>query len=240
MIPYLLLSLFLSLAHALTVPLPPEAEVQKRLAAHLEGKGDFQDRAFRRIGERTLEFQGFISTEADYALLKTVLKEPAEYHRWLTPNINKRPSGGDYLIKLQSFHLAPEATQTLLAKLLFDLPVFKKEIDCYMDVKTEEKGANFWLTATVDSNRPGTYIEGFQTVIQVFPKGPGRVWLYAIGHVKFKNWLLYEALPDRLLTRETGERLQIVIDNYLAEESLRRQSAKKKGSPLKEAAPVKR
>ena len=230
MIPFFLFSLFFQIAHALTIAMPSDAEVQKRLTGRLEGKGDFQDRAFRRIGERTLEFEGFISTEADINLLKTIFKEPGQYNRWLTPSINKRPSGGEYMIKLQSFNLAPQATHTLIAKLLFDLPVFKREIECYMDIKTEQKGNAFWLTATVDANRPGTYIEGFQTVIQVFPKGKGRVWLHALGNVKFKNWLLYEALPDRLLNRETGERLQIVIDNYLAEENHRRRPQKTKGS----------
>ncbi len=214
-----------TLAHGLS--LPPDAEIQKRLAAHLGEKGDFQDRVFRRLGDRTVEFEGFISTEADFNLVKEVFSEPQHYSRWLMKNINKRPGGGEYFIKLRSFDPAAGMANTLLAVLNFELPLFKKVLECHVHFKSENKGPTYLLTATVDTKGHGTFIEKFETVMQFFPKAAGRVWIYARGQVKFKHWLLYEALPERMLLRESGERLQIVIDNYLTEENLRRGELKK-------------
>ncbi len=217
----------------------PEAEIQSKLSARLQGKESYNERVARRIGDRTIEVEGFIAMEGDIALAHQILSEPKAFSRWILPGINQRPSGGGYFVKVMALNLAPGSPNTLVTDLRFDLPLFKKDISCYMDVKTEMKGKNLWFTATVHSMK-GTYIEHFEAMIQFFPKAGGQMWVYALGQVKFKSWLLYEALPDRLLTRETGERLQIVIDNYLNEENYRRSlkrpsvttsAPKKKGGP---------
>ncbi len=206
---------------------PAEAVVQTRLVQRLSEKGDFQDRVFRRIGNRTVEFEGFISTEADFSLVKEIFNDIPHYPRWILPHINQRPSGDSYFIKLNDLVSGPNSSTSLIATLGFELPLFKREIPCHLNFKTENRGNSFWLTINADPNIKSKYIESFSSIIQVFQKGEGHVWIYAIGNVQFRNWLLYEALPDRMLTRETGERLQIVIDNYLAEENFRRLEKKK-------------
>ncbi len=226
-LPCLILFFVTTLAHGLSVP--SDAEIQKKLAARLKGKDDYSERNARRVGNRTIEVEGFISLDGELELTKEILAEPKEYARWLLPNINTRPSGGEYLVKIMGMELAPESTNVLITKLSFDLPLFKKEIDCHVKVGSERKGNRVVLNATIDTLQ-GTYIEHFQAVLQFFQREKGKLWVYALGEVRFKHWLVYEALPDRLLNRETGERLQIAIDNYLNEENHRRSQKRKSTS----------
>ena len=51
---------------------------------------------------------------------------------------------------------------------------------------------------------------------------PNRLWFYFTGESLFRSWIFYEALPERLLTRESGERVLTVIENYQQEEQRRR------------------
>lgn len=234
--PFLLLLCVCSFARGLT--LPPEAEVQKKLADRLTGKEDYSERVAKRMGNRTIQVEGLIAMDGDIALAQEILSDPKEFGRWLLPNINTRPSGGEYLVKVLGLDLLSGTTNHLVTKLRFDLPLFQKDIECHMLVGTERKEKWLQLNANVESMQ-GTYIEHFHAVLQFFPREKGKLWVYAIGEVRFKHWILYEALPDRLLTRETGERLQIAIDNYLNEENHRR-SLKKKMPPVSATTPPKK
>lgn len=223
-----LIALCLVASRAPAISVPTDAEILKQLKEKLATRGDYVDRKIQRMGNKTIEFESLVSTEADFGHATTILSDFSRYGKWGLTNINNKPSGGTYLLKVLNVEVQPKSPQTLITTILFDLPLLKHELRCYLNLHAIKKPDVYTILGDVDG--AGTYIESVEMVFKMFPaeKTPHRVWIYAKAIVKIRNWLLYEAMPDQLLKRETGERLQIVLDNYLREEDRFRAELEKK------------
>jgi|688.fasta_scaffold1250164_1 hypothetical protein len=59
-------------------------------------------------------------------------------------------------------------------------------------------------------------VEDLKGTIHLFrnPKNPNQVWGYFQVSVVLTHWLVYESIPERLLYRETGDRIRIILENY--------------------------
>src|SRR5690606_10707895 len=141
------------------------------------------------------------------------------YPDWVFNGINDRPEGGKYFTQVRDLtYQSPPPTGLLIAHLAFELPVFKHELKRKFQMHSETHNDVFTLHGKIlplkDSVIPNA--EGF---MKVFPVSSNRVWIYTKAWIRLKPWLLYQALPERLLQSETGERLQIILDNYVKEEA---------------------
>ena len=206
-----------------TVPLPPDGELLKVLRARLPSHGDAAERKVTRVGNRTIEFESWVSTEADFGDAKEILADWDHYGDWVLANINKKPSGGNYLVQILDLKPAAGQKDTVVTTVKIDLPLFQHELQCVLKLKSMGTPEAFTLIGDI-SGMTGTYIENVEAVLKMFPveKTTNRAWIYVKGLVKLKNWLLYEAMPERMLKSETGQRIQTIVDNYLKEESRRR------------------
>ncbi|NBT57926.1 hypothetical protein EBT16_03990, partial [bacterium] len=50
------------------------------------------------------------------------------------------------------------------------------------------------------------------------PKQKERLWVYFKGRTKIASWVLYQAIPEKLLAHESSDRIQTVLDNFGNEE----------------------
>jgi hypothetical protein len=203
-----------------------EAAIRALLKARLKGRGDVIERTVERIGDKTLKLESVVSLEADFERLKPIASDVASYHEWLLNKINDKPDGGVYPVRLTK--LDPLATDPygVLMEMKLHFPLIKKTLQRTMRFVPETKAQSLVLDADMP-DKDDTMLSSGRAKLHFFPAEgeAGRVWVYIEGKIKIKNWLLYEALPTRILKREAGERFQQVIDNYQAEEIRRIKSS---------------
>jgi len=215
------------LASAYSLDIPSNAEILKSLSGKLAGQsGDYLIRHVQRMGNKTIEMETMIATDGDPKLANAILTDFAHYRNWMLQGLNHRPAGGEYLLKIRDFAIKPGDPSVLVANVTFDLPLFK--IDLLYAIKVGTKKENDGLTITAEalpqpanSGLGESPIKSTEAFAKIFPAPKHRdvVWIYLKGRTVLNNWLLYEALPDKVLERETGDRLQIIVDNYHREES---------------------
>lgn len=199
---------------------PTEEEVYKKLQEVLKKQtGPFAKRTISRVGNKTIEFEAFISTEADETLLPPILSDFKNYPNWAIKNINQKPSGGNYYVKLKDVKSDPKDDSIIHGLISIDLPVFHSQLVGFFKLSSENKAPVYTLRAKMVP-ATNSILESATAVLKAFPaeNRPGYKWLYVRADIFLKNWLLYEALPDKLLRKESGERVQIVLDNYSDEE----------------------
>jgi len=217
------LLLVLFFARLLCAETPDDAEILAKLRTKLKGRDEHIERSIKRIGNRTLELEVLISSDGTYPLASQIFGAWQHYSNWALKNINKRPSGGEYFLLVRGMKVAPKDKSILALDLFVDLPIYRKPLEREFRIKTaEEKGV---MTLTVESVlNEHSLLGAAKGFLKVFPAEgkPNRVWIYLNAKATLKNWLVYEALPEKLLTRESGERIQTVMENYLEEEHRRR------------------
>lgn len=182
-------------------------------------QGPYCERQIHRVGNKTVQFEAFISMEADAKLGPAILGNFKNFPNWITKNINQKPSGGTYYVKVQELKLDPKETSRMHGFFNIDVPVFKSTLHALFNLASEEKDGVFTLKGKMEQD-PNSILENAEAVLKTFPteKPSAYRWIYVASHVQIRNWLLYEAFPERLLKRESGERIQIVLDNYQSEE----------------------
>lgn len=207
-------------AAPLPAGVPAEDPILAKLRPILKNQGDFVQRQVKRIGNLTLSMESFISTEGDLEYARRIFSDPATYPKWALTNINVKTSGGSYFVKIVDLVPDPKDPQQLTGIFFADLPVVKVEMKKVFRVFSENDKGSITVhleSASDDKSELGrTHGE-----LKIYPAEgePGRLWMYANTSVVLKHWLLYEALPEKLLNRESGERLQTIVDNYQREES---------------------
>lgn len=196
-----------------------DAELLTRVKAVVKGKGDLIQREVERIGDKTLKVESFLSMEADYTWFSKIAADVNGFCGWLIKNINNKPDGGTYMVKVMNLQPNLERKDALTVDMKLDFPGLRKLISRPLyfapDVKPTRVRIEAEMPAGADS-----YISSGSATLTFFPAEgePTRVWGYIDGRVKIRNWIIYEALPTRILKREASERFQTVIDNYQAEE----------------------
>jgi hypothetical protein len=205
------------------VPIMSDKAVFAILKNRLAGQGDYAKRNVRRLGNKTIELEGYVSTEGDFAEVPSILSEIARYPAWAMDNINKSPSGADYHLHVNG--LKADAKESLLTFLYtLKLPVFEHTGQLTVRLTPEKNKDVFTLNIEMPVDEK-SIIQKSETTIKIYPaeKDLNRLWIYILGQTAFKSWIIYEGLPERLVSRESGERLQIIVANYLKEEDRARE-----------------
>ncbi len=192
------------------------------LRTHLKGKGDHIERTVERIGGKTLRLESFISMEGDLGWFGRISSDVQQYSSWILNQINERPEGGTYPVQLTG--LAKDSTDPLglFAEMKLVFPLIKKTLRRQMRFVPNIKANRVRIDAEMP-NLDDTMLSSGRAQLVFFPAqgDPGRLWGYVEGTIKIRNWLLYEALPTRILKRDAGERFLQIVNNYQAEENRR-------------------
>ena len=187
---------------------------KERLTALLQGKGDVLRRTVERIGNRTIQIRLLISADADYASAKKIFSAHREYREWALRNINVKSNGSSYFVKFLGCDPLPSGV--LAFPIRVDLPIFGRDLTAYIGVTTEKVQGGFAVHAKTTTNEHRQNLGTIDGYLYFFPapKEKRRVYGELRGNLQFMHTLLYEALPEKLLVRETSERIQTLIDNY--------------------------
>jgi len=197
------------------VPIPPDADLLPRLEKDLRGQRQTMIREVRRLGNRTLELELTAAIEADFEIVREVFSQVPSYPSWVLEGINDRPSGGKFFFQVLSLEADPKIPSVLHAKFLVDLPLLKHRSRRAFRFDIRSGPQSFTQAIEALPLEEGL-IETAEGVLKIFPaaRAPDLVWVYFRGMAVLRSWLLYEALPERILKKETGERLEILLANY--------------------------
>ncbi len=220
-----LLALWPGRLSALALILPSDEAILAELRTRLAGQDEAVHREIKRKGNRTIEMVNCIATEMDPRLAPAILADTRHYADWALNGINQRPTGGTYVALLHGLNVDPKTPDLLTVTFSFDLPLFRTPRSAAFQMESSTEKGIFTLTAeALDTSGTFTHAD---IALKVFPAPrPGFSWLYARGEAQLRSWVLYEALPEKLLNRESGERIRIILDNYLREENSRRAQTK--------------
>lgn len=200
---------------------PPETddETFARLTKLLKGRGDWQKNTLTRLGDRTIQLDSVISLDGDFELIPKIMSNFGEYSRWLIEDINRSPSGRNYYMQVKNVAVDPNTTDIVRVFYSFNLPVFKHIGNRGFRLKADTKPKCFSIQAEGIPHEK-SIIESTVGTLRVFkgPDQPERLWVSMRGQLKLRNWIVYEALPERLITREAGERIEIMLKNFQKEE----------------------
>lgn len=211
---------FYSLAFADAVTdFPPSDQIFPKIKKTLAGKGDMATREVQRVGNKTLLMEAFVSTDGNYDMAKKIFTNFELYPKWTLNDINKSAAGKTYKMQFQGMKWSPsDSMMEILYEL--NLPVYhytgsrKYHIE---EVKSEKTLCIEVSAATLKD----AFIESSKGRFYVW-KAPGekdRIWFYFRGYATIGPWIIYEALPERVVMNESGERVQTLLQNYQKEES---------------------
>jgi hypothetical protein len=176
------------------------------------------------MGNKKISLEAYISLEADWSQLKSILKNINGYPKWVLPRINERSSGDKFFIQFASITPAPNSTDTLDVDVFLSLPALKIPIRRMFRFEllpqTDDNVLTMQMTALASQDSAVKDLSGYAYFFKN-PKNPSQVWVYLDVYVVLTHWLVYESLPERLLTREVGDRLKIIIENYQNYENIK-------------------
>ncbi len=222
------LLLLLLAAPAFAIEVAPGS--YERLVQQLTGKGDVLKRTVERIGDNTIQIRILISADADIASARRIFGAHRLYREWAMKNINVRSNGSSYTVKFLGCDPMPNGVLNFPIRV--DLPVFGRDLTAYIGVTTEDVQKGFAVHAKTTNDKPpgvpnaqnlGT-IDGYLYLFPS-PSDPKRLFGELLGNLQFSNAFLYQALPERLLMRETSERIQTLLENYREREMQQRMPA---------------
>ncbi|NBX75881.1 MAG: hypothetical protein EBQ92_04960 [Proteobacteria bacterium] len=200
---------------------PAPQSAYKIVTSELSTKrGDYFKRTVKRIGNQTIEMEGVASINGKLDNFYQIAKNVPAYRTWALPNINQRPAGGQYLIKILDLKPVSQKSNQLIADFGINLPGIRRKISRGFSIFTE-RGTND-VTVTCESNQDrDSILSSLTGYIIAFPapKQKERLWVYFKGRTKLESWLLYQAIPEKLLAHESSDRIQTVLDNFGNEES---------------------
>jgi len=196
-----------------------DAAVLEILSARLRPGEETTTRSIKRLGHHTIEMETLISTDGEIKIADRILSDFDRYPQWVLQNINRAPGGGDYYVHLDKLFINAPEKNLLTALVTINLPLFKASQDCQFRLGKELHGDNLTITAMAIPNKKSV-LESMEGYIKILPAPHSRGWIWAYVKTRtvIKNWLLYEALPEKVLGRESADRLQTVLDNYHREE----------------------
>jgi hypothetical protein len=205
-------------AAEVALQVPPDDQIYQVLKATLKGQGDLLRKKVKRLGNKTIELEVFISAEADTHAAANILANFERFPIWALRGINERPSGKSYHLKILGATWN-KPLSILTVRVAFDLPFFHHRGEREFRVETISQKEIFTLkTQTLPAE--DAMITFAQGLMKVFPAEgeKGRAWIYFKGQATLRYWLLYEAFPETMVGRETADRVQTLINNYQREE----------------------
>lgn len=194
--------------------------------------GDYMRRNVKRIGDQTLELEAFILQSGSLPYFAKIAADTPKWRDWALNGINEKLGGGGYLVQLLDLKpLVGNSGLDFYFKI--NLPTLRKVFNRAFEISVAEKpGQVTVLAKSIESD--DSILNSVRGKIWVFPAVGQKdyLWVHLIGYAHIKSWLLYQALPEKLLMRESAHRLQTILDNYTAEEIRQMESKphKKKGN----------
>lgn len=209
-----------SLFAASLTDFPSSDELLPKVKKQLAGKGDMAIREIERLGNKTIQMEAFVSTDGNYDMAKKIFPNFAAYPDWTIKDINKNSSGKTYVIQIQGMKWDPKDA---MMEILYDLalPVYRYKGGARKYKVTEVKDEKTLCIEVNAGSMKDAFIETSKGRFYVWP-APGerdRLWFYFRGYVTIGPWLIYEALPEQVVKKESGERVQTLLQNYQKEES---------------------
>jgi hypothetical protein len=187
------------------------------VVAELSSKqGDYVHHALRRVGDRTFEINCVISSEGNFEWATSALSDFSAYRLWVLNNINKRPGGGEYYVKVSDVGPVPGQRNKLAITFTISIGSFSYSSTRIFAMRHENKDRAFILHGE-SVPEPSSLVSrawGTLTMMRA-PKQENRLWIHVNGRAQHTSALLYNLLPDPPVKREAGQRVQIAIDNYL-------------------------
>ena len=197
-----------------------DQEIFALLSDKLKNEKESKLRTMRKVGNKTVRLEAFISAEGDMKHAQQIFSDYSRYSDWVLPNFNVRPSGGTYFFKLHSLQVDPLQKNRLKTTFQFDFPLFHSFMDRDFDLTTSVENSVFLLEG-VAVPKPTSNIQSAQGFMKIFqsPKYATHLWIYIQGSAVIRNPILYGLLPDNAMTKQIGERIETVVDNYQKEEA---------------------
>lgn len=225
-----LLALAFTATATAEVPAKYQEIFNKLKAVRVEHPCDKPIRKVERLGDNTISLESFVCMDADFAMFKKIAGDIDHYDAWLLNKMNEKPDGGTYFIKFTSLQATPEPSIKLGYKI--DIPFFKKEKVKTFKVRTESEKGIFILSGEGVQD-PESYMHFARSTMYAFPAPgqPHEVWVYVEGKTKLKNSLLYQAMPEKMLRTEAGDRVGKILENYQAREAAIAASSPTKSNP---------
>ncbi len=205
--------------------LPSDQETLAVLKTAFAGKTEHSTRAVRRLGNKTLEVECLVAMHGDFTLFKKISSDYADWRNWVLVDINTpQPGQSDYLLQLHDLNYKSDK-KMVSAKFNFNIPFFSKRRGRSFKVSTKGDAKSFTLTGETILNE-NSAVKMANGYMKAFPAEgkPGIIWISVKSIVIFSNGFFYEALPEKIVLREVGERLQYLVQNYQKEEQRRKES----------------
>jgi hypothetical protein len=198
-------------------PYQKSEELLARVKKELAGQREVSRRSVKRLGNNTIEMEIFAATDGDLDIAKKIFPEFTRYGEWTLSNINKNSSGGDYVLQIKDlkFHGKDSAMEIFYQ---LKLPIFKHSASrsYAMRLVKPEKTLVIEVEALPVKD---SFINASKGRLYVWNGDKTTLWFYFRGHIKLASWMLYEALPEQVVLRESGERIQTLLQNYQKEEN---------------------
>jgi len=197
-----------------------ETEIYQKLNSELSKKnGDYLKRTVRRLGKKTIELEGFAAINGTLEVFSKVAGDLKGYRNWALTGINQKPTGGMYLLKILDLRQSPTIHNQIIAKFGLSFPGIQHTFERAFTINNFRTTQSTTVTCenTAGHHSLLSSLNGFITAFPA-PQQSERLWVYFKGRAQITSWLLYEALPEKLLSTESSERIQTVLDNYGNEE----------------------
>ena len=181
--------------------------------------GDFFKRVVRRVGNNTIDLEGYAALGGTLHNFYEIAKDVPSYRQWALNGINQKPGGGKYLVQILDLKPHPKRTHVLGALFGINFPGIqaKVEKDFLIHVGKDRQSVTVACESLQVPDLILSSLHGFITAFEA-PKKKERLWIYFKGRALLRSWLLYQALPEKLLSTESSERIQTVLDNFTGEE----------------------
>lgn len=197
-----------------------ETVAYSKLKSELSHKsGDFFKRTVRRLGNNTIELEGFASISGNLPVFSRVAGDLPGYRNWALEGINQKPTGDNYHLKILDLRAVSNPSNRLIAKFGLTFPGIHHTFERAFTINnfSNSRSATVTCESVPTAHSLLSSLEGFITAFPD-PKQRERLWVYFKGKAQLTSWILYQALPERLLSTESSERIQTVLDNYGNEE----------------------
>jgi hypothetical protein len=214
---FFLLFLFLSL-RAIASEFQTPQEIFPMLQSILKNQqSDFFQHSVKRKGNKKISLEAFISIEADWKLVPKIAQQISLYPKWVLPRINDKGGGEKFYIQFSNLTADPKDPSNINVDLILSLPGLKIPISrvFHFEYLPGSDPSNFIIKVTALESKDSPVKDLFGSVYLFrAPQNSYRVWAYLDFSVVLNHWLVYESLPERLLNREAGDRIRILMEEY--------------------------
>jgi len=222
MVKTLLTFLLITFSAVAETPDPVFEELKKEL----KGQRDTVIRKVRRTqSDQTLHLECFITSDGDLKMLSEIARDISKYKTWALENINTKADGSKYLVQFMDMvWKAPKSLQVFFSleipSPIPNTPLFKQSGNRTFDLTFADSKESFHMIGSSLYHEDDPYLGEIQAELKAYrePKTKDRVWAYFKASAKIKWKIIFEAFPEKILSREGGDRVQKFVHNYVKEE----------------------